>query len=105
MTFGEKIHFLRKRKSLSQLELSRLLGIHRNTIRDWENYDVRPTSNMVYTILADYFQLPVGYFKSDLPLYPYIMAELNNLAERITELEKILQNEKKADDNYEHFIN
>jgi transcriptional regulator with XRE-family HTH domain len=104
MTFGEKIRWLRKRRNLSQRKLSRLLGIHRNTINSWENYDIRPTSNMVYTILAEYFQLPVGYFKSELPLHSYIMAELKNLTVQIASLEIILKTEKKADDDYEHFI-
>ena len=104
MTFGEKIRWLRKRRNLSQRELSRMLGIHRNTIIEWEKDDVRPTSNMVYMILADYFKLPVGYFKSELTLHSYIMEEVKNLAAQIKSLEIILKNEKKADDDYEHFI-
>lgn len=37
MISGETIRFIRKRRNLTQQELSELIGISRTTINDWEN--------------------------------------------------------------------
>ncbi len=40
MTFGDRIRFIRG--NLSQEEFTNLLGVHRNTLRAWENSETMP---------------------------------------------------------------
>ena len=59
MEFAEKLCSLRKRKSLSQTELARLLKVSRRTVCSWENEGRRPKDHELYKALATVLECPV----------------------------------------------
>lgn len=56
----DNLKFLRKRKGLSQTEISRDLGINVSTYNAWETGQNIPRDEMKVKI-ADYYGLSVGY--------------------------------------------
>tara|TARA_B100000780_G_scaffold156289_1_gene109291 strand:+ start:609 stop:992 length:384 start_codon:yes stop_codon:yes gene_type:complete len=64
MTLGEKITMLRKKKSLSQLELADKVGVSRDTIGKYERNDITPTVDKAKKI-ADIINVSLDYLVSD----------------------------------------
>ncbi len=59
MTVGQRLHFLRKQKRLTHLELARLLGVDRSTSIKWETGGSKPTRYLQQ--LADFYGVTVDY--------------------------------------------
>lgn len=65
MTFGEKLHSLRKAKRMTQEELAKLSGIHKNTIVNYEAGKTYPHNRETYQILADIFEVDVRTIRNE----------------------------------------
>ena len=66
MTFGEKIHLLRKQNSLTQEQLAERLTITRQTVSKWELGESEP--DVTYLIqLSEIFQVTTDYLLKDVP--------------------------------------
>lgn len=59
-TIGERIKDLREKKDLTQIELSKKLGISRSTIASWESNRRVPELGTA-KILADFFDVSVDF--------------------------------------------
>lgn len=60
MTTGERIARLRKRRSLTQPELAKIMNVSQSTMTSWEN-DRRSVSNDDLIKLADFFEVTTDY--------------------------------------------
>lgn len=60
MTTGERIARLRKRRSLTQPELAKVMNVSQSTMTSWEN-DRRSVSNDDLIKLADFFEVTTDY--------------------------------------------
>ncbi|EJG4482955.1 TPA: helix-turn-helix transcriptional regulator, partial [Enterococcus faecalis] len=64
MNTGEKIRKYRMEKNLSQVELSSILLVSRQTISNWENGRTRPEmENLV--LISNFFDVPLEVFLSE----------------------------------------
>lgn len=61
MTFGEKIRYLRKKKSWTQKELADRLGLSTRTIVSYEGGQSYPKSRSIYEDLSQIFDVDVNY--------------------------------------------
>ena len=57
---NENIKLLRQAKGLSQVELSKALGVTKQCVSNWENDNVVPSIEMLVKI-ADYFKVTTDY--------------------------------------------
>ena len=57
---NENIKLLRQAKGLSQVELSKALGVTKQCVSNWENDNVAPSVEMLVKI-ADYFRVTTDY--------------------------------------------
>ena len=57
---SENIKLLRQAKGLSQVELSKELGVTKQCVSNWENDNVIPSVEMLVK-LADYFKVTTDY--------------------------------------------
>ncbi len=69
MKFGEKVHDLRKKHSLTQDELAQCLGINKRTIIGWERDGRYPRSIEMLEKMADIFHVPLTYLQPDQSLF------------------------------------
>lgn len=58
--FGRNLSLQRKDKNITQLHLSKELGVHKSTISNWENGFREPNLNMLITI-SKYFDVSIDY--------------------------------------------
>lgn len=65
MTFAEKLRELRIKKSLSQAELAKQLGISLRTITGWEKENRYPKKRELYYSLADILECDVDYLLTE----------------------------------------
>lgn len=63
-SIGNTIKSLRKEKGLSQLELSKRLGIHKSTLSLYESGQRIPNEENK-RIICDYFDIDMGYLYGD----------------------------------------
>ncbi|AJE10458.1 helix-turn-helix domain-containing protein [Clostridium botulinum] len=59
-TIGERIKELREEKGINQLELSKILNVHKGSVSNWENNKRTPDADML-TKIADFFNCSVDY--------------------------------------------
>lgn len=59
-TIGERIKELREEKGINQLELSKVLNVHKGSVSNWENNKRTPDADML-TRIADFFNCTVDY--------------------------------------------
>ena len=59
--FAAKLRSLRKSRGMSLREMEECLGIGRSTIDRWENGAPPPKSFETFQLLADFFEVPVGF--------------------------------------------
>lgn len=67
MISGETIRFIRKRRNLTQQELSELIGISRTTINDWENNKKRiskASESKLEEVFGDELRVPAVTIRS-----------------------------------------
>ena len=57
---GDRIHALRKSKSVSQTELGHKLGVSKQSISNWENNNIMPSIDMLIKI-AGFFHVSTDY--------------------------------------------
>ena len=55
--FGALLHRFRKRRQLTQQQLSEAIGLHRHTISRWENGEVLPASKSIVLELVQHLDL------------------------------------------------
>lgn len=60
ITFGERVRELRKEKGLSQIELSKNVGVGKSVISLWELNECEPTLSKLIA-LADFFGVTLDY--------------------------------------------
>ena len=60
MTFGTRILELRKTHKLSQTELGKKVGIHKNVLGKYERDEVKPSIDVAMKI-ADFFDVSLDY--------------------------------------------
>lgn len=65
MTFGEKLRYYRKAKSLTQAELANQSGLSLNTIMNYERGRTYPQDRNVYVKLADVLGIDSTYLKNE----------------------------------------
>lgn len=65
MKFGEKLREEREKRSLTQEELAKQLGVSRNTIVNYERGASHPKERQVYSKLAEAFEVDISYFLTD----------------------------------------
>ena len=65
MKFGEKLKEQRTKKSLSQEELAKLIGVRRGTITNYEGGVSYPKDRKVYGKLAEIFEVDVNYLLTE----------------------------------------
>lgn len=53
MSFGEKLVELRKRRGLSQTELGKKVGVHKNVLGKYERDEVKPSIEIATTIAKE----------------------------------------------------
>lgn len=58
--FGERVGYLRKSFSLSQVELAQILGVSKQCVSNWENGYIQPSIDMLIKI-AKYFKVSTDY--------------------------------------------
>lgn len=61
MTFGAKVKDARKKHSLTQGDLARILGVSRRTVTAWETDTALPRTRKVYQKLADTLEVSMNY--------------------------------------------
>ncbi|NFQ84139.1 helix-turn-helix transcriptional regulator [Clostridium sporogenes] len=59
-TIGERIKELREAKGINQLELSKILNVHKGSVSNWENNKRTPDTDML-TKIADFFNCSIDY--------------------------------------------
>ena len=60
MTFGTRILELRKAQKLSQTELGKKVGVHKNVLGKYERDEVKPSIDVAMKI-ADFFDVSLDY--------------------------------------------
>ena len=60
---GERIRELRTAKRLNQVELAALLGVTKQSVSNWENENIQPSSEMLVR-LADILRVSTDYLLS-----------------------------------------
>lgn len=65
MTLGEKIVELRKKRGLSQEDLSITLGVSRQAVSKWETGDATPDTDKI-VLLAEYFSVSTDWLLRDI---------------------------------------
>jgi len=92
MDFGSKTVELRKEKSISQTELAKQLGIHKNVLGRYERNEVKPTIEIARKI-ADILDVSLDYLtgKTDV--------EMDK-----TTLKRILEVSKFSNEDKEHIF-
>ncbi len=65
MKFGEKLRQARKRKKMTQEELSRLVGVSKRTIVNYESGEIYPKGRKMYHTLAEVLDLEPSYLLSE----------------------------------------
>lgn len=58
--FGSNLFIQRKNKGLTQLQLSKELGVHESTISNWEHGFREPNLNMLI-VISKYFDVSIDY--------------------------------------------
>ena len=76
-TLGQKIKYLRKKKGVSQEELSFELDVSRQAISKWENDSMRPTSDNIKALCA-FFKVESNYFLSEENETKEVQSETND---------------------------
>lgn len=62
--FGKNLSFQRKNKKLTQLHLSKELGVHESTVSNWEHGFREPNLDMLIMI-SKYFDVSIDYLLSN----------------------------------------
>lgn len=57
---GEKIKTLRISRGLNQIELSKILGVTKQCVSNWENDNIQPSIEMLIK-LSNYFNISADY--------------------------------------------
>ena len=57
---GERIKNLRMNKNLSQVDLTKCLGVTKQSVSNWENENIMPSIEMLIKI-ANYFSVSTDY--------------------------------------------
>ena len=60
MTFGERLHEIRKQNGITQQELADRIGVTKGTVSTWERNNRSPSFDMMNT-LCDLFAVDLGY--------------------------------------------
>jgi len=60
LTLGDRIMLHRRKKGLSQQELSKLLGVNQSNVAKYENNKVKPNLDVLIK-LADLFEVTTDY--------------------------------------------
>lgn len=65
MKFGEKLKNARKRKKLTQDQLSKLVGVSKRTIVNYESGEIYPKGRKMYHTLAEALEVEPSYLISE----------------------------------------
>lgn len=65
MDFSEKLKRLRNCSSLTQQELADAVGITKRTVIYYENGERQPRTDDIYERIAEYFNVPADFLKTD----------------------------------------
>lgn len=99
MSFGKRLRELREGRSLSQLELSKILNISNSTLSLYESDKRSPDQDMLKKI-ADFFDVSIDYLldRNDDPRYNFCKSD-NNIKKIISLLEDL---DSISDEEAEH---
>lgn len=95
-TIGERIKELREEKGINQLELSKILNVHKGSVSNWENNKRTPDADML-TKIADFFNCSIDYLldRSEIKTIDNkTKEELNNTEEFDEDIRAIARNMK-----------
>lgn len=91
MSIGERISGLRKEKEISQVELSRILGVSRQAVSKWENDQSAPDTIRLIQ-LADVLDTDVEYLatgrtvvRESAPLVVNVVEKVDRIVEKVVE--------------------
>lgn len=93
MSIGERITELRKKRNMSQAELSRAMDVSRQAVSKWENDQTSPDTIKLIQ-LAEVLDTEVEYLATGrMPVYEQSQIVLNMVKteEKIVEVEKIIE--------------
>ena len=93
MSIGERITELRKKRNISQAELSRAMDVSRQAVSKWENDQTSPDTIKLIQ-LAEVLDTEVEYLATGrIPVYEQSPIVLNMVKteEKIVEVEKIIE--------------
>ena len=93
MSIGERITELRKKRNMSQAELSRAMDVSRQAVSKWENDQTSPDTIKLIQ-LAEVLDTEVEYLATGrMPVYEQSPIVLNMVKteEKIVEVEKIVE--------------
>ncbi len=93
MSIGERITELRKKRNMSQAELSRAMDVSRQAVSKWENDQTSPDTIKLIQ-LAEVLDTEVEYLATGrMPVYEQSPIVLNMVKteEKIVEVEKIIE--------------
>ena len=93
MSIGERITELRKKRNMSQAELSRAMDVSRQAVSKWENDQTSPDTIKLIQ-LAEVLDTEVEYLATGrIPVYEQSPIVLNMVKteEKIVEVEKIIE--------------
>lgn len=93
MSIGERITELRKKRNISQAELSRAMDVSRQAVSKWENDQTSPDTIKLIQ-LAEVLDTEVEYLATGrMPVYEQSPIVLNMVKteEKIVEVEKIIE--------------
>lgn len=77
--FAERLKELRDKNKMSQVELSKILNVAKQTVSNWENGNRTPDNEMLIRI-ANYFDVSVDYLigRTDCPNHSLLTTEYKN---------------------------
>ncbi len=78
----EKFEKLLKERNVKAVDVSRHTGVTTQALSAWKNGNYTPKADKIQKI-ADYFEVPVGYFYDDADPEYYINEETAKLAEEM----------------------
>lgn len=101
MSFGKRLRELREERSLSQLELSKMLNISNSTLSLYESDKRSPDQDMIRKI-ADFFDVSIDYLldRNDDPRYTFCKLD-SNIKKVISSLKDL---GKISDEEAEHLM-
>lgn len=100
---SERLKTLRKKQHLSQMALSKFIGVSQQTIGSWETGRTSPDNNMI-TALAKHFNVSTDYLLGNSPIPNNINIDTNNDAISDSGYATIANNTNISNNKYQQII-